>query len=142
MTTPLPGHHFIVEWGGTRLGFTSVSGLDQEVDVVEYREGNMRTSHPVRIPGLHRPGTVVLRRGVVAGDGDFQAWLSTVRNGTVERRDLTVSLLNEEHDPVMSWRLRNAWPSGLRGPALHAMRSEVAIEELVIVHEGIQVVVD
>jgi hypothetical protein len=39
MTNPLPVFHFLVEWGGTRVGFTEVSGLEEEIGIIEYREG-------------------------------------------------------------------------------------------------------
>ena len=34
---PLPKFHFIVDWGGARMGFTEVTGLDFETEVIEYR---------------------------------------------------------------------------------------------------------
>ena len=39
ITYPLPKFHFVVQWGGTRLGFTEASGLETETEVIEYREG-------------------------------------------------------------------------------------------------------
>ena len=36
---PLPKFHFIVEWGGSKAGFTEVSGLDVETEAIEYRDG-------------------------------------------------------------------------------------------------------
>ena len=40
---PIPKFHFMVEWGdGFRVGFTEVSGLDFETEVIEYREGSSK----------------------------------------------------------------------------------------------------
>ncbi|MBI1780434.1 MAG: phage tail protein [Sphingobacteriales bacterium] len=39
-TYPMPAYHFSVEWGGTRIGFTEVTGLSMETEVIEYREGS------------------------------------------------------------------------------------------------------
>ena len=39
-TYPIPKFHFRVEWGGVRIGFTEVTGLTVENEVIEYREGN------------------------------------------------------------------------------------------------------
>ena len=39
---PLPKFHFQVDWGGTRIGFTEVTGLQIETEVVEYREGSSK----------------------------------------------------------------------------------------------------
>ncbi len=39
----------------------------------------------------------------------------------------------------MVWKLKNAWPVSVEGPALDAMQSEIAIESLEIAHEGIAI---
>ena len=49
---PLPGYHFQVEWGGTRLGFTEVSGLDIEIQVIEYREGSSPQYAAMKMLGI------------------------------------------------------------------------------------------
>jgi len=41
-TYPIPVFHFQVEWGGTRIGFTEVSGLTTELQPIEYREGSAK----------------------------------------------------------------------------------------------------
>ncbi len=38
-TYPLVKFHFLVDWGGTNVGFTEVSGLDIETELIEYRQG-------------------------------------------------------------------------------------------------------
>ncbi len=46
---PLPKFHFQVEWGeNLRIGFTEVSGLDFETEVIEYRAGNSKTIQQVK----------------------------------------------------------------------------------------------
>jgi len=65
--------------------------------------------------------------------------LSTVKLNKVERRDLVISLLNEEHQPVMVWKVHNAFPVKVEGPQLKASGNEVAIESIEIAHEGLEV---
>lgn len=134
---PLPVFHFQVEWGGNRLGFSEVSGLSIEVDVIEYREGGSPEYSTIKMPGLRKHANIVLKRGIMAGDNEFFEWLNSIRLHTVERRDMTISLLNENHEPVMVWRARNAFPVKLEGPVLRAEASEVAIETLEVAHEGL-----
>ena len=50
-----------------------------------------------------------------------------------------MSLLNEERAPVMTWKLRNAWPVKLEGPGLKGSGNEIAIESMELVHEGVEV---
>ena len=52
---------------------------------------------------------------------------------TIERRDITISLLNEEHAPVITWKVKNAWPSKVQSTDLKAEGNEVAIESMEIV---------
>jgi Putative phage tail protein (DUF2377). len=65
--------------------------------------------------------------------------MKTVQSGKPERRDLTVRLLNEEHNPVYVWKLRNAFPVRYSGPHFNSMRSEAAIETLEIAYDGMDV---
>ena len=134
---PLPVFHFQVQWGGTRIGFSEVTGLTQENQVIEYREGSSPVFSSTKMPGLHKFSNITLKRGVIPGDNEFFSWLNTIRMNNVERRDLVISLLNEEHSPVMSWIARNAFPVKIEGPQLKAMGNEVAIESIELAHEGL-----
>jgi phage tail-like protein len=136
---PLPAFHFTVEWGGTRLGFTEVSGLTQENQAIEYRDGSFPEYSAIKMPGLRKFSNITLKRGIMRSDNEFFAWLSTVRMNQVERRDLIISLLNENHEPVMVWKVQNAFPVKVEGPALKATGNEVAIESIEIAHEGLDV---
>ncbi len=55
------------------------------------------------------------------------------------RRDLRIVLLDGSRQPVMTRRVRNAFPVGLRGPHRDATANEIAIEELILAHEGFQI---
>jgi phage tail-like protein len=131
--------HFQVEWGGTRIGFTEVSGLSVEFNVVEYREGSSPEYQASKMPGRVKYNNIVLKRGIVKGDNEFYQWMNTIKLNQIERRDLTISLLNEEHAPVMTWMVKNAWPVKLESPVLKADASEAAIESLELAHEGISI---
>lgn len=134
---PLPVSHFKVEWGGDRIGFSEVSGLEIKIDTIEYREGNSPITSSIKMPGPARYSNIVLKRGVIAGDNEFYDWLKTIKLSTVERRDITISLLNEEHEPAVVWKVKNAFPVRVSGPTLNALSNEVAIEEIELAHEGL-----
>ncbi len=136
---PLPVFHFSVQWGGNRLGFSEVTGLTQENQVIEYRDGYFPEYSSIKMPGLRKFSNITLKRGVVKSDNDFYKWLTTIKLNTVERRDLTISLLNESHEPVMVWKIHNAFPVKVEGPQLKAAAKEVAIESIEIAHEGMEV---
>jgi phage tail-like protein len=136
---PLPVFHYQVEWGGTSAGFSEVSGLTMENQPIEYRDGLMKESSPVKMPGLQKFSNVTLKRGIVNGDNQFFEWLNSVALNKIERRDVTVSLLNENHEPVVIWKIKKAWPVKLEGPGLKAAGNEVAVESIEIAHEGLTV---
>jgi len=137
---PLPKFHFSVEWGGNKIGFTEVTGLDQQVEVIEYREGSSPEYSKVKMPGLQKFSNVTLKRGTFNGDKDFYYWIKTINLNTVDRRDVTISLLNESHEPVLTWKVRNAFPVKVQASDLKSDGNEVAIETLELAHEGMSII--
>ncbi len=138
-TYPLVKFHFQVEWGGTRIGFTEVSGLDVETEPVEYREGSSPEYSKIKMPGMQKYGNITLKRGTFRSDNEFYQWWNTVNLNTIERRDIIISLMNEEHEPVVTWKIKNAWPAKIQSTDLKADGNEVAIESMEIVHEGLTI---
>jgi phage tail-like protein len=136
---PLPAFHFVVDWGGSSVGFTEVSGLTYEIQAIEYRDGASPEYHVSKMPGLQKFSNITLKRGIFSGDNEFFDWLNTVKMNTIERRDLTIKLLNESHEPVMVWKVKNAFPVKMEGPSLKASGNEVAIETVELAHEGFSV---
>jgi phage tail-like protein len=134
---PLPKFHFQVEWGGTKIGFTEVTGLEVTTDVIEYRDGVSPEFHKVKMPGMQKFSNITLKRGKFKSDNQFYDWWNTQQMNTVERRDLTISLLNENHEPVFVWKVKNAWPIKVNATDLKADGNEVAIETIELVHEGL-----
>ena len=115
-------------------GFSEVTGFDVSIDVMEYREGDSVTT-PMKIPGLKKYGNIVLRQGLVDSMVLYD-WVVAGVNGAVERKTITITLLDEEESPAASWQVINAWPSRYTAPDFNAQSSEIAIETLEIAHEG------
>jgi len=136
---PIPKFHFQVEWGGSKIGFTEVSGLDVSTDVIEYREGSSPEFHKIKMPGMQKFSNVTLKRGTFRGDNDFYKWFNTISLNTIERRDLVISMLNENHEPVVVWKVKNAFPVKVQSTDLKADGNEVAIETVEIAHEGLTI---
>jgi phage tail-like protein len=141
---PYTGFNFLVDLGdgvtdGPRAGFQEVSGLGTDVTVVEYRNGNSRENQPIKLTGLSKVPDVTLKRGII-GTTDLYAWLDQVRNGDQGAlRTVTIHLQNEDHTQiVLSWKLLRARiVKHVSGP-LNARGSEVAIEELVLAAERLE----
>lgn len=115
-------------------GFSEVTGFDASIDVIEYREGDM-VQTPMKIPGLKKYGNITLKQGL-ADSMVLYEWVIAGVNGAVERKTITITLLDEEEAPAASWQVINAWPIKYSAPEFNATSSEVAIETLEIAHEG------
>ena len=124
--------------GGDELGFSEVEGLSGEIEVIEYREGADRVNTARKLPGLAKYSNVTLKRGVT-GRTDLFEWWKSVRDGQTQRRNVTITLLDEQRQPVVRWLLRSAWPVKIEGPSLNATGNEVAIETLELAHEGLEI---
>ncbi|MDQ2088746.1 phage tail protein [Marimonas arenosa] len=134
---PIPKFHFQVDWGGTKIGFTEVSGLEVSTEKIEYRDGVSPEYVKLQMPGMQTQSQITLKRGIFAGDNEFYDWWNTVALNTIDRRDITISLLNEEHDPVVVWKVKNAWPTKVTSTDLNSTGNEVAVETLELAHEGL-----
>ena len=134
---PYAQFNFLIELDNQTVGgFTEVSGLMAESDVIEYR--NSDDPPTVRkIPGLLKYGNITLKRGYTQRD-DLWRWRKSSLEGQTERRDGTIILQDEARTPVMSWTFRKGWVSKYEGPALNSTSSEVAIESIEIVHQGLE----
>ena len=140
---PMTSLHFQVSWGDSKntSSFSEVSGLTMEAEVIEYRDGTDVSLTTRKTPGLKKYGNVSMKRGIMpveSGNGLYE-WYATIKAGTVARRPVTISLLNEEHQPVMTWKIKDAWPVKVEGPGLNATGNEIAIETLEFVHEGLDI---
>lgn len=136
-TYPLPKFHFQVQWGGERIGFTEVTGLDMQVEAIEYREGSSPEYSKVKMPGMHKFSNITLKRGTMTGDSEFYKWINEISLTTVRRRDIVISLLNERHAPVMTWKAKQAFPVKIQASDLKSDGNEVAIETIELAHEGL-----
>jgi phage tail-like protein len=135
--------HFKVSWGDSEntMSFSEVSGLTMEAEAIEYRVGDDKSLTVRKIPGLKKFGNVSLKRGImpaVSGNGMYE-WYDSIQAGTVLRRQVLISLLNEKREEVMSWKIKAAWPVKLEGPGLNATGNEIAIESLEFANEGVEI---
>jgi phage tail-like protein len=123
-----------------KMGFSEITGLTQEIQVIEYRHGMMKEPAPMKKPGLKKYNNVILKRGIMNGDIDFYTWFSNYNWQEEDRIDLTITLNNENHDPVMLWNLTSVFPVKIEGAQLKANGNEIAIESLELAVEKIEVI--
>jgi phage tail-like protein len=135
---PYANYNFVVDVGlGDDIAFSEVELPSGEIEVIEYREGDDKASSARKLPGLAKYGNVTLKRGL-AGRNELFDWWKAVRDGQVARRNVAITLLDEQRQPVQRWLLRDAWPVKLDYGPLNALGNEVVIESLELAHEGFE----
>ena len=117
----------------TAAGFTEVSGINTESDVIEYREGS-DPNHVRKLPALVKYGNITLKRGYTQ-NRELWTWRKSTLDGTTQRKSGAIILLNEAREPALRWEFFNAWINKYEGPALNATANEAAIETIEFVVE-------
>jgi phage tail-like protein len=137
--------------------FNQVTGIDSQVDVIEFRQGNADTLSPVKIPGLVKHGNVTLRYGYTR-DSAFKNWIIKCVSETREassdgypRRTVLIELINimegtpatvdynADANSKQMWKLENAWVAHYTGAELDASNSDVAMESVEIAFETMSI---
>jgi len=122
----------------TQAGFSEATIPDTTQEPIEYREGNeIPTSR--KIPGLIKYGNLTLKWGIT-DSLELYDWRKLVEQGKMSeaRRNMAVILMDEEGKPASRWELSAAWPNKYDAPDLNAKGTDIAIETLEIVHEGMK----
>jgi len=134
---PLRAYNFKLLINGVTEGhFTEVGGLGVQVERISYREGG-NNSQVRAIPGRVTYAAVTLRFGLTSSH-ELWEWLMAAVEGKVHRRHVSIVMLDPSGaTEVLRWNLINAWPQEWYGAPLNAMSQELAIESLVLAHEGL-----
>ena len=136
---PYVSFNYLVEIAGIRAGgFNEISGLDAEVQTIDYRNGD-EDFVPRKLPGMKQFPNIVLKRGII-GDLDVFSWLQQAASGRVDRREGAIILRDEQRNEVMRWKFIRGWACKYTGPSLKGGANEIAFESIEIAHEGLVVV--
>ena len=120
----------------SRAGFSECSGLETTLDVEEYKEGG-NNSTVLKFPTRVSYSPIRLKRGMGL-DNDLWNWYYGFIKGQGKRRDGLIALQNDDREPVKIWQFRRGIPTKYNGPSLNASQSQVAVEEIEITHEGLE----
>ncbi len=136
---PLPKFRFEVKWDDAVISFQEVSGLDMEAQPIEYRSGDSPTFSVIKMPGIKKYTDITMKKGIFKSDKRFWDWFSEIKMNVIKRKSITISLLDEGGSATMVWTLLNAWPTKVSGTDLKSTANEVAVETIVIAHEGLTI---
>jgi phage tail-like protein len=133
-------NRFYVEIGSNiNASFTECLGLGANLDKEVHVEGGVNDQQRIFL-GHARFDDVILKRGVTDDTYFWQQWFSKIF-GTeqVERHNVNILVFNQAGEIMQSWTLIGAIPVGWKAPALQADGNAVAIEELTLAYEGLQI---
>ena len=141
---PYTCFNFLVDLGdgnteGPQAGFQEMSPIGMEVAVIEYRNGNHKENSPIKLTGLQKVADVTLKRGII-GSLNLYQWLNDIRNGNQHSlRTVTIQLQNEDHtEIVQTWKLLRARIVKHTSGPFNAKGSDVAMEEIVLAYERLE----
>ncbi|MEM0979084.1 MAG: phage tail protein [Cyanobacteria bacterium P01_H01_bin.58] len=121
-----------------KASFTECSGLDVQIDKDVFSEGGVNEQQRVLLKQV-KFGEITLKRGMT-DDLIFWDWLNKIlEEGKAERRNISILVFNQAGETMQAWTLQGAVPVGWKTPSLQADSSSVAIEELTLAFEGLQV---
>jgi phage tail-like protein len=137
---PLVAFNFALEVQGQIAGFfTEISGLGSETEVAEHLVVTPGGQQVVKkVPGRLKWSDITLKRGITS-DMMLWDWRQMVENGNVEgsRRNGSVVMFDQSGGEIARWNFEKGWPSKIEGPAPKSDSSDLAIEDMTIVHEYI-----
>jgi phage tail-like protein len=137
MTRPDPYRtfRFVVEIDGTEIGgFQTVSGVERQTQVEPYREGGANDFEHQLVLKTTYPA-LSLRRGLV--DTWMWDWHQDVIAGRIQRRTVSIILMNVAGEEAWRWICEDAYPAKWSGAELDAVSAAVATETVELVHHGI-----
>lgn len=146
MSDPYPpvSFHFKVEFNGISsqdkdVQFQSVSGLSVDIETEEFSEGGEnRFKH--KLPVRSKFPNLILKRGMVTNSELIKWCKSAIENFQFEPVDLTVKLLNENHEPLVTWNVVHAYPVKWEIAELNAEESKVTIETIELAYNYFRLV--
>jgi phage tail-like protein len=135
-TDPYQACNFLVEIEGILAGsFSECTGLQVETEYFDYREGGVN-DYVHRFAGPTKYPPLIFKHGLTQIDGLWN-WHQEVTQGTINRKNGTIYLLDRMRIPVMYWNFKEAYPVKYTGPDLRADSANIAFESVELTHRGL-----
>ncbi|MBL8932573.1 MAG: phage tail protein [Kineosporiaceae bacterium] len=134
---PFRSFNFLVELDGiAQASFSECGGLSSTTEVIENREGGDNGSVR-KLPGRTTFGDLTLKWGLTDST-ELWVWRQQIIDGNVVRRNGSIVIFDLANSTeVARWNFLRAWPTKWEGPALSAKAHEIAVDTLVLAHEGL-----
>jgi len=139
---PLVAFKFGLEIEGKLSGmFNSVGGIGSETEVISQKLVNSDTGETIirQLPGRLTWTPITMKRGVTS-NLDIWKWRQSVVEGKIDeaRTNCSIIAYSQDNTEIARWNLENAWPSKVVGPEMDSGSTNYMIEDVTIVHEGVE----
>ncbi|BAY09880.1 phage tail protein [Calothrix sp. NIES-2098] len=131
---PPVGFHFKVEVqdlsaNDNDVKFTEVSGLSVEMGTEEIAEGG-ENRFIQKYPTRTKYPELILKRGLLV-NSEILNWIrQCLEDYKIQPKNIFIKLLNEEHQPLLTWNVVNAYPTKWSVSDFNASNNTVVIESL------------
>lgn len=131
---PPAGFHFAVDFElkqskDSDQRFQEVSGLSREINTEELKEGG-ENRYSYHLPNKVTYPNLVLKRGLLTSSGIINWIKDALENFRIKPVNLSVTLLNEKHEPLAKWYIVNAYPVKWSISSLKADENAFVVETL------------
>ena len=133
---PPVGFHFLVKFelpkqvvDDTR--FQEVSGLEAEMEMENFTEGG-ENRFTWQLPKRTRYSDITLKRGLFITSPLLEWCRDALENFSFAPANITISLLNEKHEPVMSWYVVSAIPKKWSISGFNAQENSIVVESITL----------
>ncbi|RAW01594.1 phage tail protein [Pseudochryseolinea flava] len=138
---PPVGFHFKVEVNlpdiaqeDREVRFQEVGGLNKTLEIEEFKEGGEnRFAH--RLPNPAKYANLVLKRGMLTKSKLINWCFDAIDNFDFKPADITITLLDEKHNPLSVWNISKAYPVKWLTTDLKAQENAIVIETLELAYQ-------
>ncbi len=115
------------------VAFKEVSGLSAEMETEAVADGGVN-DHQLLLPKGTKHGNLILKRAMMPRENNFGLWVHDTREGgfskPIQPRNVEITLLNEEGEPMYWWTCANAWPVKWSAEPFDSQKNELAVESI------------
>lgn len=142
---PLPVYNYRVEIGSDAVSFSEVSGLSIAYETTTYKESPTESGAPgprvMHMPAQGSAANITLKKGLVIGASvpALYDWIASTQTNQIEKKDIFIRLCDEAGAPLVSWSVKDAFPTKLDAPSFGADSNDVAVESMELMASSITI---
>ena len=111
--------------------------MDLEYNSTEYKEASATGIKTTQVVGQRNVPTLTMKRGLFEKSLELYDWFNSMHTDDFTKKDVVISMLNNNNEAIMTWTVANAFPTKFNGPSLDATSSEISFQSIEIKGDSI-----